>query len=169
MKKLITGIFAVLIAASGFAQGDLISNVFEKYAGKEGFTTVNITGDMLKLMKEVEMDRRDTVIQSVISEIRILATEKCKPSSGINLKDEVYSKLDKSLYKEMIHVKQTDEDVVIMLKEAKGRVQEMLILVGGSEDNAIVQIKGDMLLSELAGLASNYKVTGSFPFSKFSK
>ncbi|HEX2393793.1 MAG TPA: DUF4252 domain-containing protein [Bacteroidales bacterium] len=170
MKKLFFVICAILIAASGFAQKDLISSVFEKYAGTDGITTVNMTGDMLKLITQAEMERRDTVFSSTLSEIRVLAVEdECEKPSGLNLKTEVYDKLDKSVYKEMLTVKQTNEDVVIMVKESEGRIKEMLVIVGGSKDNALIQIKGDMLLSELADMAGKYQMKGFEQLKKLDK
>lgn len=170
MKKLILGFSAILLTALGYAQTDLIGSVFEKYSGIEGFTTVNISGDMLKLMTQAEMQRRDTVFSSTLSEIRILAMEdECDKPSGLNLKTEVYDKLDKSVYKEMLTVKQTDEDVVIMIKESEGRIKEMLVIVGGADNNALIQIKGDMLLSELADMAGKYQMKGFEHLRKLEK
>jgi uncharacterized protein YqkB len=170
MKKLFLGICALIIASSGFAQKDLVSSVFEKYAGIEGITTVNISGDMLKLMTQAEMDRRDTVFQSTLSEIRILAVEdECDQQVDINLKAEIFDKLDKSVYKEMLSVNKTDEEVVIMLKESNGRIQEMLVIVGGADNNVLIQVKGDMLLSELADMAGKYQMKGFEHFRKLDK
>lgn len=167
MKKLILGIGVILIAASGYAQNDLISSVFEKYAGVEGITTVNISGDMLNMMAKAEMEKRDTIIQSKLSEIRILAVEDdCDKPVQLNLKSEVFEKLDKSVYKEMISVKKTDEDVVVLLKEANGRISEMLVIVGGPNDNALIQIKGDMLLSELSDMMGKFPMKGFDQFKK---
>jgi hypothetical protein len=124
---------------------------------------------MLKLMAQAEMERRDTVLSSTLTEVRILAVEnECEKPVDLNLKAEVYDKLDKSVYKEMITVNKTDENVVIMVKESNGRVQEMLVIVGGPRDNALIQIKGDMLLSELADMAGKHQMKG-FDFGMFKK
>jgi hypothetical protein len=161
MKKILLGIGILLLAASGYAQNEVINNLFEKYSGTEGITLVNISGDMLNMMTKAEMEKRDTVIQSKLSEVRILAlSDDCENKAQINLKTEVLDKLDKSVYKEMIRVKQTDEDVVIMMKEANGHVSEVLIVVGGSNDNALIQIKGDIMLSELSDLMGKYPMKG---------
>jgi len=171
MKKIIFGLMAVCITGIACAQKDVVSSVFEKYAGKEGFTTVNITGDMLNLVAHVEEQRRDTTFTSRLSEIKVLAVDKTcdKPAPAIDLRAEVYDKLDKSVYKEMISVKQNDEDVVILAKEANDRIAELLIIVGGKDDNALIQVKGDMLLSELAEMAGHYQVKGFEQLKKFEK
>jgi Domain of unknown function (DUF4252) len=170
MKKLLLGICVFVIGASVFAQKDIISTVFEKYADIEGITTVNVSGDMLKLMTQAEMEQSDTKLTSTMSEIRILVLEGDgdKPAT-IDLKAEVYDKLDKSVYKEMLTVKQTDEDVVILAKESNGRIQELLLIVGGTDDNALIQVKGDMLLSEMAKMAGKYQMKGFEQLKKLDK
>jgi hypothetical protein len=171
MKKLILGIIALFIAGMTFAQKDVISSVFEKYAGSEGVTTVNVSGDMLKLVTQAEQERRDTAFSSTLSEIRILAVdgEDCDKPATIDLRAEVYDKLDKSVYKEMISIKKTDEDVVIMVKEVNGRIAEMLVIAGGKGENALIQVKGDMLLSEMAEMAGKYRMKGFEHFKQLEK
>ncbi len=162
MKKILFGLIILCIAGAASAQKDPVSAVFEKYNGVAGFTTVNISGDMLKLMTQVEAERRDTIVfTSTLSEIRILAVEKeCDKPVGVNLRTELYDKLDKSVYKEMVSVKKEGEDLVILMKENKGRVAEILVLAGGNNENALIQVKGDMLLSEMADVAGKYQMKG---------
>jgi len=169
MKKLILGIAALFIAGMAFGQQDLISNIFQKYANIEGVTTVNVSGDMLKLMTQAEQERRDTVFSSTLSEIRILAIDKnCDKPATLDLRSELLDKLDKSVYKEMISVKNTDEDVVILIRESKGRIAELLVIAGG-DDKALIQVKGDMLLSELADMAGKYQMKGFDQLKKLEK
>ena len=170
MKRIALAFCTLFIALSGFSQNDIISSFFDKFAGAEGITTVNITGDMLKLMAQAEMERRDTVIKSTLSEIRILSAEdESDIPDGFNLKAEIIDKLDKSVYKEMIRVNQTDEDVLVLVRESNGRIQELLVVVGGDDENALSQIKGDMLLSELADMAGRYQMKGFEHLKKMNR
>jgi hypothetical protein len=170
MRKIIIGMMALCFSGMAFAQKDPVSAVFDKYAGVEGITTVNITGDMLKLISQAEEQRRDTVFTSKLSEVKILALEKsCDKPATMDLRTELYDKLDKSVYKEMLTVKQNDEDVIILAKELKGRLAELLIIVGGKNENALIQVKGDILLSELAGLADKYQMKGFEQLKKLEK
>jgi hypothetical protein len=159
------------MAGAASAQKDPVNALFVKYNGVAGFTTVNITGDMLKLITQVEAERRDSItFASSLSEIRILAIEKgCDKPAGINLRSELYDQLDKSVYKEMVSVKKEGEDLVILMKENKGRIAEILILAGGDDENALIQIKGDMLLSEMADMAGKYQMQGFEHLKKLEK
>lgn len=170
MKKIMLGLIVLCFSGAVSAQKDPVSALFEKYNGVAGFTTVNVTGDMLKLMTQFEAERRDTTIVSTLSDIRILAIDKgCDKPAGINLRSELYDKLDKSVYKEMVSVKQEGEDVVILMKENNGRIAEILILAGGNDENALIQVKGDMLLSEMADMAGKYQMKGFEHLKKLEK
>jgi len=170
MKKILLGLLALCLTGILFAQKDLVSAVFEKYAGIDGITTVNITGDMLKLFAQAEEQRRDTTFFSKLSEVRILALEKsCNSPVAFDMRSELYDKLDKSIYKEMLSVKQKGEDIVILMKEINGHIAEILIIAGGEDENALIQVKGDMLLSEMANLADKYQMKGFEQLKKLEK
>jgi hypothetical protein len=170
MRKIIIGAIALLLTGLAYGQNDVVSAIFNKYAGMEGITTVNITGDMLKLIAQAEEERIDTTFSSKLAEVKIMALEKsCDKPANIDLRAEVYDKLDKSVYKEMMSVKQNDEDVIILVKELKGRIAELLIIVGGQKENALIQVKGDILLSEMADIAGKYQLKGFEQLKKLEK
>ncbi len=170
MRKIIIGVMALFLTGMAFGQHDVVSAIFDKYAGVEGITTVNITGDMLKLVAQAEEERRDTTFSSRLSEIKIMALEKsCDKPATIDFRSELYDKLDKSVYKEMMTVNQQDEDVIILVRELKGRIAELLIIVGGKKENALIQVKGDILLSEMADMADKYQMKGFEQLKKLEK
>ena len=73
MKRLL--LFTVLTITFTFVYGQKsIDALFEKYAGKDGFTTVTINGNLLKLAKcfDNDDDHDDNSIPANITEIRIL-------------------------------------------------------------------------------------------------
>lgn len=170
MKKIMIILAIMGMVGTTFAQKDPVSAVFDKYAGTEGFTTVNISGDMLNMMTKAEEERRDTSFQSKLSEIKILVREKtCDESAAPDFKTEVLDKIDKKVYKEMMTVKQEDENVIILVKESGGRISELLLVVSGKNDNVLIQAKGDMLLSEMADLAGKCQMKGFDQFRKMDK
>ncbi len=162
MKKGMIILAMVCFAGAVFAQNDPISAAFEKYNGKEGFTVVMLSGDMLNMFTRAAEEKHDTVFRSKITSLRILVREK-DHSSGTaapDFKAEVYDKLDRKVYKEMMTVKQSDQNVVILVKENGGRINELLLMVSGKDDNVLIQATGDMLLSEMADLGGKCQIKG---------
>lgn len=171
MKRIVLVLATAAMTLVVSAQKDPVGGVFEKYSGKEGYTTVNITGDMLNMMTHMQEARTDTAITSKLTSLRILAREKdCENNAPVvDLKAEVYDKLDKKEYKEMMSVKESDQDVLILVKEANGRISEMLLLVSGTKESVLIQAKGDVLMSEMADLAGKYQMKGLEQLKKLEK
>jgi hypothetical protein len=117
---------------------------------------------MLNMFTKAAEEKHDTTFQSKITSLRILVREKDKSDGSAvpDFKTEVYDKLDKQAYKEMMTVKQSDQNVVILVKENGGRIGELLLMVTGKDDNVLIQAKGDMLLSEMADLGGKCQIKG---------
>jgi hypothetical protein len=162
MKKVMIILAMACLTGTIFAQKDPVTAAFEKYDGKEGFTVVTLSGDMLNMFTKAAEEKHDTSFQSKISSLRILVREKGKGEGTPvpDFKSEVYDKLDKQVYKEMMTVKQSDQNVVILVKEKGGRISELLLMVTGKDDNVLIQAKGDMLLSEMADLGGKCQING---------
>lgn len=160
MKKTLIIMFLAVLSGLTFGQNDPVGDLMKKYSGKEGFTTINFSGDMLRMMSKMQEEKSDTVFESKITSLHILTTEKGENKPVVNFMDEVYDKLDKSVYKEMVTIKEAGQDVVILANEKDDRIFEVLIIVGGKDDNVLIQIKGNMLLEEMAELSGDFEFNG---------
>ena len=153
MKRLffISLLLISVIAAYGQKSIDAL---FEKYAGKDGFTTVTINGSLLKLAKCFDGDSADTdKLPKGLTEIRILSQEDKALKVG-NFYDMVIKDLDLNVYEEFMRVKDSDQDMRMLVRTEGKRLKEFLLICGG-EDNAIIQIKGDMSIEDARKLAED--------------
>jgi len=154
MKKLL--LFAVLSITFTFVYGQKsIDALFEKYAGKDGFTTVTLNGNLLKLANcfDSDDDHDDSSINANITEIRILSQEDKTIQAG-NFYDMVIKDIDLTAYDEFMRVKESDQDVR-MLVRMDGRKFREFLLISGGEDNAIIQIKGSFSLDDAKKLSED--------------
>ena len=55
-------------------------------------------------------------------------------------------------YKELVVVKESDQEVLVLAKEEDGKLAELLVLVGG-EDNVLVSIEGRFTMEDLEALS----------------
>jgi len=144
MKKLLI-IFAILFPVALFAQNDAIDKLFEKYANKEGFTTVSISGKMLNIVSGEESDDKTSKdILSKLSGIRVLSVD----NKEITGNPDFYNELKKAGffkntdYEVLMEV--TDENEVVRFlgkDDGNGKFSELILVVGG-DDNAIISIRG---------------------------
>ncbi len=160
MKKLLLSIAALALTVLAFAQADPVGDVFSRYANKEGFTVVDISGDLFNMIAKV--DREDEGLKDLagnITELRILVNEDNKDKDFPGFYELLYDKLDKSAYKELLTVKESDQNVNLMVREDGGYIAEMLMIVSG-DDNVLMRVKGHFKMSDLAGLAGSMHMDG---------
>jgi hypothetical protein len=153
MKRVIFVLFVCALVNLVKGQTDPVNTVFEKYAGTEGFTTVNITGDMLRMLQKLDPENKDLSELSGLEEVRILTQEDRSLNEDLDFHDEIYSKLNKELYKELMVVRDNDEKVTMLVREENGTINEFLLIVSGIDDNVLISIKGAISLSKLGELS----------------
>lgn len=146
-----------------------IDKLFEKYAGKDGFTTVTISGDLLKLAASLDNDKNEeNSFPATITEIRILTQD----DDGITT-DNFYSEVMKDInlgdYEEFMRVKESNQDLRMLIRAEGNKIKEFLLVAGGDEDNAIIQIKGMMTFSEAKKISENMKKHSKVEISEFHK
>lgn len=139
-----------------------VDELFDKYTGKEGYTTVIISKYMFDLFKNIDADdpeaKEMNELISKLTGIKILASEK-KDESGNFLKD-VKKKISSADYKELMTIKEEDQDVRFLVRENGGKVSELLLVAGGNGDNVLISIQGDIDMKNISKLAKAMNIEG---------
>ena len=135
------------------AQKSPIDKLFEKYYGKEGFTTVLVNEEAFEVISH--MEKTDGDIEGTLGKIkrvRVIAQEdEGEKIEGVNFMEELKG-LEFDDYKELVVVKESDQEVLVLAKEEDGKLAELLVLVGG-EDNVLVSIEGRFTMEDLEALS----------------
>lgn len=145
MKRLFLFITLLMTLTMVYGQKS-IDALFEKYAGKDGFTTVTINGNLLKLLSCLDDDHGDRSIPANVTEIRILAQDD-DTIKVENFYDKVIRGINLDDYEEFMRIKEAHQDLR-MLVRAEGRKFKEFLLVAGGEDNLLIQIKGTMTFDD---------------------
>jgi len=145
MKKLVL-ILVLLIPLWVMAQDNSpIDKLFNKYANKEGFTTVNISGRLLSLANSFADKKEDEIeMLNKISGIRVLSAEDSIVNKDLNFYKELESDgfFRNNKYEVLMEV--TDKDEVVRFygrSGSNGKLSELLLVVGGSS-NTLISIRG---------------------------
>ncbi len=139
--------------------------IFDKYSGTEGFTTVYITKYMFDLFRDAGgntgEDEDMSKVLSNLTGIKILAADD-DPATPVtvNLYQEVMKQLPANLYKELMVIKEKDQDVKFLVREDKGKVVEMLMLVGGKDQSVMICIQGIIDMKTIGKLAKGMNIEG---------
>jgi hypothetical protein len=137
----------MLLALMSVAYGQRsIDRLFDRYANNDGFVTFAISGNLLNLLKSHDNDWKENAWPDKITEIRILVQED-KNTNIRNFYDLVRRDLDARDYEEFMSVNKTDQDLK-MLVRLDGNIIREFLLIGGGEDNFIIQAKGRITVKE---------------------
>ncbi len=144
---------------------DAVTQIFEKYKGKDEFTTVYVTQKMFSLLADIDVDDPDDqAVLDIIADltgIKILAYEDSTSSSKSRV---LYTEIEKSLplstYEELLIVNDKDEDVKILIKESGDKIIELLILTGSKTEFALISLTGLIDLKQIAKLSETMDIDG---------
>ncbi|MBG0860882.1 MAG: DUF4252 domain-containing protein [Bacteroidales bacterium] len=154
MKKLLSIALLLTLFTATYAQKS-IDALFSRYSGKDGFVTLTLSGNLLKLACQLDNDNEKNALPAEITEIRILAQE----DEGLdveNFLDLVSRETSLKDYEEFMSVKESHQDIKMLVRTEGDRFKEFL-LIGGGDDNFVIQIKGDMTYKEARKLSSDIK------------
>jgi len=166
MKKLLVLIVLTVTATLVYGQKS-IDDLFEKYAGRDGFTTVTINGNLLKLAHCLGDNDDENSLPASITEIRVLAQED-KGMKVDNFYNLVINDINLKNYDEFMRVKKSDQDLRMLVRSEGNKFKEFLLIAGG-ENNALIQIKGNMTYAEAKKFAKDAEKDHKLNFTEKDK
>lgn len=160
MKKIILILIVAFLSIPGFSQNTPVDGLFDKYSGKEGFTSVYITSYMFSMFTDVETnDPEFDELMKNLKGIKILATDESY-NGNANFYKEIIDKIPISQYKELMVIKEKDQDVKFLINEKDGKIIELLLIAGGKDENVLISIKGDIDLKNISKLSKSMNING---------
>jgi len=145
MKRIIGIIVLSALMVAVYGQRS-IDRLFERYSGNDGFVTFTMTGNLLNLLKSHDDDWRENRWPDKIDEIRILVQDDDNMHVE-NFYDLARRDIDSREYEEFMSVKKSDQDLR-MLVRIDGDIIREFLLIGGGEENFIIQAKGRITVKE---------------------
>jgi len=156
MKKLILSALIITMGVSLFAQSAGVDRLYYNYKGEEGVVALRIPGFLLKLAGSIaDLDREEKQLLRSLRSVTVLTIEETDLYPDVNFTEEVDLSRMKGGYQMLLEVHDGDEDVVIAAREKKGKITDLIVVVGGDE-NVLVHVRGRMdsnLLENLAEVA----------------
>ncbi|MDZ7635293.1 MAG: DUF4252 domain-containing protein [Bacteroidales bacterium] len=155
MKTLVFFITLTAISLSMAGQKSAVDDIFDRYNGKEGFTSVYISSRMFSLLARI--DSEDDEFRNLVTRIksiRILSIDSAMNVGAINLAADLVPKLNRSGFEELMTVREKDGEVWFMIREAGGRIAELVMVTGG-QSSSVVSITGDLDLKTIASLSGS--------------
>ncbi len=170
LKRMIALVFVLVIPALMMAQSPM-DDVFAKYNGKTGFTTVKINKEMFQLFSEIEINTdgensKELEAMKELTEqldgIRVLSFEPNDDYDGpmVNLYDEVMANVSKS-FVELMSVKDGEDDVKFFILKKGKKVKELLLLVNEADGESVaISITGLLDMKNISKIAQTMNMKG---------
>jgi len=171
MKKLIFSIAImafICLAATTNAQTPL-DKVYDKYAGEDGFTAVNISKDMFQMFQSMANDKSDSdakEMKKMMSQLNGLKVLTCnadstKPGKAQAFYNEVAALYPASIYKELMTVNDGGDNIRFLTKQdATGKISEMVMLMKGKHEAVAMSLTGSIDLSTVSKLSKTMNIHG---------
>ena len=158
MKSLILSFFIIIASSlSSFAQDDAIMKYFSKYVDDERFSAVYISPKMIGMIAKVEIEDMEPEVQEVVrsmKSLRILHTEQ----NALQYYNEAIKAINTNEYELLLTARENGENVRFMVKDNGDIVQELLMIVGGEKNFALLSFSGNIDLKKIGKLAKALEI-----------
>ena len=159
-------IFGFLGMVTGVNAQSIMDKMYDKYSGTEGFTSVYISKYMFDMFRsdETGAGSKEDDMEKLITKldgIKILVTDDDPATQApVDLYKEIMKVLPSSQYKEVMVVKEKDQDIKFYAKEVNSKVTELLLVIGGKDESALISIQGDIDMKNISKLAKSMNIEG---------
>lgn len=161
MKRLILLAFLTMVLMGLKGQNSAVDKLFDKYSGRDGYTSILISKYMFSLFSDVNPDNKEfNDLVGKLNSIKILSSDSTNLNVGVNFYKEIMGELPINDYKELMVVKEKHQETKFLVKENNGNIVELLLIVGGKYSNVLICIQGDINLKNIAKLSKSMKIDG---------
>jgi len=162
MKRGFLILFFALVLIIAKSQNSAVDKLFDKYSGKEGYTSILISKYMFSMFSDVNPENKEfNDLVSKLTSIKILVSDSDQNNVGVNFYKEIMKDLPSNDYKELMVVKEKNQEVKFLVKDVNGSIVELLLIVGGKTENVLICIQGENInLKNIAKLSKSMKIDG---------
>lgn len=170
MKKIIALLIIMTVGTGVYAQGDAINKFFTKYGTDESFTTATISSKMFSLITNMDVQtQEDKELVDAISKLKGLKVlGKENTSDARALYKEAYGLVSGNNYEELMSVRDEDHDMKFFIRESGGKINELLMVMGGKDDFMLLSLFGEIDLKQISRIGRKMDVDGLKELEKIS-
>jgi Domain of unknown function (DUF4252) len=170
MKKLIALLITMAVGTGVYAQGDAVNKFFAKYGADESFTTATISSKMFSLITNMDVQtQEDKELVDAISKLKGLKVlGKENTSDARALYKEAYGLVSGNSYEELMSVRDDDHDMKFFIRESAGKINELLMVMGGKDDFMLLSLFGEIDLKQISRIGRKMDVDGLKELEKIS-
>ena len=169
MKKMVLSLVvigAMVLPAILNAQ-TTIDRLYDKYAGNDGFTSINISPEMFNMISGISMNdssKETKEAQDAMSQLtglKMLVYEAEEGEVDREFMDEIKALTKIEGYSELMSVQDGDEIVKFLVsKTPDGKVSEMLMIVYEENEAVVMSMTGNLDMSTISRISKTLEIDG---------
>lgn len=136
---------------------NMVEEFYNNYGEDVEFTTVNVSAKMFSLIADMSDPEAESIIKNLTG-FRLLKTE--KNVALYHRESLLWLKHTGKGYEELLRVQEQKEDVAIYIREVKGTVVELIVLVNNGSEFVLMGFTGNIDLKKISKLSSAVHVKG---------
>ncbi|MGK7395441.1 MAG: DUF4252 domain-containing protein [Candidatus Cyclobacteriaceae bacterium M3_2C_046] len=154
---------------NGMSQADAISSLFNQYMDDERFTSIYISGKMFSMFAKIPEDEEKD-LKEVISNLNGLRILSSDSVDGERMYKDATKNLSMKGYEELMFIKEGgQQELQFLVKEADGRINELLLLSGRANNFFLMSLIGNIDLSKISKLSKSMDIEGMEQLEKLKE
>ncbi|MGI6312565.1 MAG: DUF4252 domain-containing protein [Bacteroidales bacterium] len=150
MKRIIGLIMFSVFTITLLGQ-NTVDEMFETCSEDKGFINITLSGSFFKMLRSRDDCCSGQAWPAEVTSVRILFPGE-EQKKRTNFMAMIKRNRDLKYYEDYMSVKEKDQEIRMLVK-ADGKMIREFLLVGGGEDNFILQVKGRITLEEAEELS----------------
>ncbi len=155
-----------------------IEKVYQKYAGQDGFTSVNITKELFQMIMKIDIQGEDTEdvkeIQNAMEQLdglKVITYENTEnPEKVKAIYKEFTSLFPSGTFAELMVIQEKGNNIRFLTKQDdKGKIQELVMLAEDDGEVTALSLVGRIDMSTVSKLSSSMKIHGMDKLNKMDK
>jgi len=147
-----------------------IDKLYEKYAGKKGFTSINISPEMFKMLASMDSEgNQEEQMLSQLSGLKMLVYE---PGNGpkVDFMADVKATVPMKDYAELMSVDSEGETVKFLVKKApNNKISEMLMIVFSEDETLVMSMTGNLDMATISSISKSLDIQGMDKLDELDK
>jgi hypothetical protein len=159
MKKMLSLAAAALFSVALVAQSNPIDRYYQDWSNDTAFTKITFSGKMFEMANHIEGESEDE--KEMLETFRMIEGICILMQDGEGVGEQAFLQARKrpdAKFENLVTIEDQRGKAEVLISEANGSVDEVIVIAGGKEGIAVVGVWGDIELNKLANLAREMQV-----------
>ncbi|MBS4058706.1 MAG: DUF4252 domain-containing protein [Bacteroidales bacterium] len=161
-------VIMLFVPLFSLGQSSPMDKLFDKYAGKDGFTSVNISSEMFKLaagMSAAGDSVKTKELNEIVSQLTGMKILVYTPGEATGTKVDFLKEIEKNMplkdYSELMTVMEKESKVRFLTKSgSNNKITEMLMIANDGKETVLMSFTGLIDLETIGKLSKSMNMKG---------